>query len=203
LKRFRPAIRAGVRNGLVRGGASAPVFRCKFPRTKQQSPHLIFRGHTPGHSVDQLLRDWSKLGGTPMPFCPFLCTYRHLLTLLNRIATRLGVKGSQVQILSARQNRSSRRPAACGNFLFIYSRRYVGVLDPLTRLVLPPHTVDSRLPFLQARAWLLPRMTSVRRSERPLDSATPLTLDWCFPWSGRFPSNGWWSLLLARRSRTL
>ncbi|WP_203794753.1 hypothetical protein, partial [Actinoplanes derwentensis] len=31
--------------------------------TERQAPHLIGRGHMPGHSLDQLLRDWLKSDG--------------------------------------------------------------------------------------------------------------------------------------------
>ena len=52
-------------------------------RTEWQASHLIDRGHTPGHGVDQLLLDWVKSGGMTVPFCPFSCTFRHGLTVLN------------------------------------------------------------------------------------------------------------------------
>jgi hypothetical protein len=40
--------------------------------TERQAPHLIGRGHMPGHSLDQLLRDWLKSDGMAMSFCPDL-----------------------------------------------------------------------------------------------------------------------------------
>jgi hypothetical protein len=42
--------------------------------TEWQAPHLIGRGHMPGHSVDQLLRDWLKSGGMAVSFCPLTRT---------------------------------------------------------------------------------------------------------------------------------
>jgi hypothetical protein len=77
-------------------------------RSGWQVPHLIGRGHSPGHSLDQLLRDWLKSDVTAVPFCPDLRMKWHKLMLLNTIVIWLGVKGSQVQILSARRNK---RPA--------------------------------------------------------------------------------------------
>jgi hypothetical protein len=43
-----------------------------LPWTERQAPHLTGRGHMPGHSVDQLLRDWLKSDGMAMSFCPDL-----------------------------------------------------------------------------------------------------------------------------------
>jgi hypothetical protein len=40
--------------------------------TERQAPHLIGRGHMPGHRLDQLFRDWLKSNGTAMSFCPDL-----------------------------------------------------------------------------------------------------------------------------------
>lgn len=37
-----------------------------------QVPHLIGRGHIPGHSLDQHLRDWLKSDGMAVSFCPDL-----------------------------------------------------------------------------------------------------------------------------------
>ena len=93
----------------------------KGSRIEWQPPHLICRGHTSGHSKDQLLRDWLISGSITVSFCPILCTNQHVLALLNRIATRLGVKGSQVQILSARPLSSMSKPVSwrSGNRLLI------------------------------------------------------------------------------------
>jgi hypothetical protein len=43
-------------------------------RLEWHAPHLIGRGHTPGHTNDQLLENWKISGGTTMPFCPILRT---------------------------------------------------------------------------------------------------------------------------------
>jgi hypothetical protein len=40
--------------------------------TARQAPHLIGCGHMPGHSLDQLHRDWLKSDGIGMSFCPYL-----------------------------------------------------------------------------------------------------------------------------------
>jgi hypothetical protein len=40
--------------------------------TERQAPHLIGRGHMPGHSLDQLRRDWMKSDGIAMSLCPDL-----------------------------------------------------------------------------------------------------------------------------------
>ncbi|SFF28186.1 hypothetical protein SAMN05421541_108108 [Actinoplanes philippinensis] len=61
--------------------------------TEWHVPHLIGCGHAPGHGVDQLLLDRLKLDGMAVPLCPFSCTFRHKLTVLNRIATRPGGQG--------------------------------------------------------------------------------------------------------------
>jgi hypothetical protein len=53
--------------------------------TERQAPHLIGRGHMPGHSVDQLLRDWLKSDGIAVSFCPDLRMKWHKLMLLNTI----------------------------------------------------------------------------------------------------------------------
>ena len=87
-------------------------------RSKQHVPHLIGRGHTRGHNVDQLLLDCVKSDGTSVPLHPFSCTFRHKLTVLNQIVTRLGVKGSQVQILSARLLRTSSQVKARAEAFF-------------------------------------------------------------------------------------
>jgi hypothetical protein len=39
----------------------------------RQVPYLIGGGHMPGHSLDQLFRDWLKSDGIAMSFCPDLC----------------------------------------------------------------------------------------------------------------------------------
>jgi hypothetical protein len=52
---------------------------------KRQVPHLIVRGHMPGHSLDRLLRDWMISGGTVLSFCPDLRTEKQKLISLNAI----------------------------------------------------------------------------------------------------------------------
>jgi hypothetical protein len=53
--------------------------------TERQAPHLIGRGHMPGHSLDQLFRDWLKSDGIALSFCPDLRMKWHKLMLLNTI----------------------------------------------------------------------------------------------------------------------
>jgi hypothetical protein len=52
---------------------------------KRQGPHLIGRGHMPGHRLDQLYRDWLKSDGIAVSFCPDLRMKWHKLMLLNTI----------------------------------------------------------------------------------------------------------------------
>jgi hypothetical protein len=56
-----------------------------FSWTERQAPRLIGRGHRPGHSLDQLLRDWLISDGIAVSFCPDLRMKWHKLMLLNTI----------------------------------------------------------------------------------------------------------------------
>jgi hypothetical protein len=137
--------------GFEVGRESSVVAAGKWPWSDWHVAHLIFRGHTPGHSGDQLLQDWMKSGGTTVSFCPLLRMYRHMSAVLNRIVMRLGSRGRGFKSCQPDQMRfpqftGLREP------LFTHVGRSTSVLDPLTRPILgtPSLAVSAAHPVCRA-----------------------------------------------------